>query len=453
MRIHLIAIGGSAMHNLAMALADLGHTITGSDDEIFEPSRSRLKAKGLLPKTMGWQTQNITENLDFVILGMHARPDNPELAKALELGLAVRSYPEFIYEQSKDKTRIVIAGSHGKTSITAMILHALHYHNREVDFMVGAQLAGFDNMVKFTKHNEFMLLEGDEYLSSPIDRQPKFIHYKPNIALLSGIAWDHVNVFPKYEDYLQQFDKLIEVMVPGGALVYNQTDPEVVKVVERSTNEIKHFGYGIPEYKVVNNQVVLNTPEGDVPLQIFGEHNMNNLEGARWICNQMGLSDEEFYEAIPSFTGASSRLEKLSKTGNLIAYRDFAHAPSKVAATTKAVKETYPNKKVIACFELHTFSSLSKAFLSQYQGALAAADVALVYFNPQVLEHKKLPPLSVNFVQEAFADANLQVANSRQALLDFSQKHSQAGNVFLLMSSGNFDGINWREELSKLAAH
>ena len=446
MRIHLIAIGGSAMHNLALALAEMGHQVTGSDDEIFEPSRSRLEAKGLLPKEIGWRAKKITTDLDFVILGMHARPDNPELAKAQELGLRVVSYPEFIYEQSKDKTRVVIAGSHGKTTITAMILHVLHYHNHEVDFMVGAQLKGFDTMVKFSPHNEFILLEGDEYLSSPIDRRPKFMHYQPNITLISGIAWDHVNVFPSYEEYVRQFENLLDTKVAGGAVVYNETDPAVVKVVEGTENTIKKFPYSLPPYRVEQEQVFLETEEGEIPLQIFGKHNMNNLEGARWICQQMGLTNEEFYEAIPSFEGASSRLEPLKTTRGL-AYRDYAHAPSKVQATTSATKETYPQHQVIACFELHTFSSLTKEFLVQYRGALAAADETLVYFNPKVLEHKKLPPLSKAFIQEAFADENLKVANSPEEVKNFVKQHQNDQSVLLLMSSGNFNGINWKEEL------
>jgi UDP-N-acetylmuramate: L-alanyl-gamma-D-glutamyl-meso-diaminopimelate ligase len=448
MRIHLIAIGGSAMHNLALALAEMGHTVTGSDDEIFEPSRSRLAAKGLLPNNIGWQPQEITKNLDYVILGMHARPDNPELAQAQKLGLKVVSYPEFIYQQSKNKTRVVIAGSHGKTTITAMVLHVLHYHQKEVDYMVGAQLKGFDTMVKFTSTNEFMLLEGDEYLSSPIDDQPKFMHYHPNITLLSGIAWDHVNVFPTFNHYVQQFKNLLTTMAPGGALIYNQTDTEVVKLVEEDTSKIKKFAYSLPPYSVQNQQVFLKTDEGSVPLQIFGKHNMNNLEGARWICNQMGLTDEDFYEAIPSFEGASRRLEPLpSKKG--LAFRDYAHAPSKVLATTQAIKENYPDQKIVACFELHTFSSLNKDFLSQYQGALAAADEAMVYFNPAVVAHKKLSPLTTQFVKKAFANPNLTVANHREEVLQFVKKHQSKNSVLLLMSSGNFDGIAWQDVLAK----
>lgn len=450
MKIHLIAIGGSAMHNLALALHEMGHTITGSDDEIFEPSRSRLNAKGLLPSQIGWNEENIHTNLDYVILGMHAREDNPELKKAQRLGLKVVSYPEFLYQQTQNKTRVVIAGSHGKTTITAMVLHALHYHNRECDFMVGAQLKGFNTMVKLTNHNEFVLLEGDEYLSSPIDRRPKFLHYHPNIALLSGIAWDHVNVFPEYADYLKQFDLLLAAIDRGGAVIYNETDEEVKKVVHRTENEVKKFAYGLPEYRIEDGKFILETEEGDVPLKIFGRHNVNNLEGARWICNQMGLMDEEFYEAISEFEGALRRLEPIFNTDQIQAYRDYAHAPSKVKATTSATKETFDNKKLIACLELHTFSSLSKEFIEQYRNTLSSADAALVYFNPQVLAHKKLPELSKRDVQAAFNDEGIVIANTTDEVKEFIRQEANQEAILLLMSSGNFDGINWAEELPQL---
>ncbi|HBF19591.1 MAG TPA: peptidoglycan synthetase [Cryomorphaceae bacterium] len=448
MKVHFIAIGGSAMHNLAIALHLKGYEVSGSDDEIFEPSRGRLAKHGLLPSHSGWNPDILSKDLDFVILGMHARKDNPELIKAREMGLKVVSYPEFLYEQSKDKTRVVIAGSHGKTSITAMILHVLHFHQRDCDFMVGAQLEGFETMVKLTHNNEFMLLEGDEYLSSPIDLRPKFIHYKPNITLLSGIAWDHVNVFPTYESYLEQFDKLLEVIEPGGVVIYNETDPEVVKVVERASNEVKKFAYSLPDYSVQDNRTILHTEMGEVPLEIFGRHNMNNLEGARWICNQMGVSDEEFYEAIGSFKGASHRLETIFSTNQMIAFRDFAHAPSEVKATVKAVKEGYPDYKLIACLELHTFSSLNIKFIDQYQGSLDAAGEAMVYFNPAVVEHKKLPALSDAAVYKAFGrPTHLEVFNNNASLLAALKERTQDKCAVLIMSSGSFDGINWKEEL------
>lgn len=449
MKVHFIAIGGSAMHNLALALYHKGYEVSGSDDEIFEPSRSRLEKYGLLPESTGWNPDKINADLDYIILGMHARKDNPELLRAQELGLKVYSYPEFIYEQSKDKTRVVIAGSHGKTTISAMILHVLHYHGRECDFMIGAQLEGFDTMVKLTHENEFILLEGDEYLSSPLDLRPKFLHYKPNIALISGIAWDHVNVFPTYEEYLKQFELLLESMEAGGAVIYNETDPEVVKVVEETKNQVKKFGYSLPDYSVNDGAVTLQTHDGPVPLSIFGKHNMNNLEGARWICNQMGVTDEQFYEAIPSFKGASRRLEVLHADNKLMAYRDFAHAPSKVKATVSAVKENFSDRKVIACLELHTFSSLNIDFMDEYAGSMDEADTALVYFNPAVVAHKKLPPLDTAAIQSRFKNQQLQVFDSNQELIEKVKKAvDEEPGVLLIMSSGSFDGINWKKELN-----
>lgn len=449
MNIHLIAIGGSAMHNLALALHEMGHRVTGSDDEIFEPSRSRLERQGLLPSTMGWDPEHIQSSLDCVILGMHARRNNPELLRAQELELPVYSYPEFIYQQSRDKTRVVIAGSHGKTTITAMVLHVLHYHQRECDFLVGAQLEGFDTMVKLTEHNDFILLEGDEYLSSPLDSRPKFLHYQPNIALLSGIAWDHFNVFPRYEQYYAQFEALLQSVDMGGAVVYNSSDPEVRRCLEETTNEVKKFAYDYPAYQVQEGQYSLETPEGEVPLQIIGRHNMNNLEGARLIANQMGVTDDEFYEAIAEFQGASLRLECLLEKPQLRIYRDYAHAPSKVRATTEGLREAYPEASLVACLELHTYSSLNAEFLPHYQGALEAADQALIYFNPEVVAHKKLPTLTVDKVKEAFGSSAITVVNSSEEVLTWLDKHLEAPATGLIMSSGNFDGIEWPDQVKR----
>lgn len=440
--VHFIAIGGSAMHNLALALNNAGHRVTGSDDHIFEPSKSRLLAAGLLPPAEGWDIKRITEDLDAVILGMHAHPDNPELAKAQELGLKIYSYPEFLYHQSEDKTRVVIAGSHGKTTITSMILHVFHYHDLDTDFMVGAQLEGFDVMVKIAPQAEFMLLEGDEYLSSPIDRRPKFIHYKPNVALISGIAWDHVNVFPTFEDYLDQFRHFLMVIEPGGAVVYNEEDENVRRLVEETPNEIKRFPYSTPSYHMNGEECVLETFMGDVPLQIFGRHNLNNLEGARWICNQMGVTDEQFYEAIPTFSGASRRLEMLAERDDLVIYRDFAHAPSKVAATVKAVREMYPDRKFIAALELHTYSSLQTKFMPEYRGSLDPADEAMVYYNPEAVAAKRLPEITAEQVQTAFGASDLQVFNASDELFAKLNEPLQEKAVVLLMSSGNYNNVD-----------
>ncbi|HEX8017661.1 MAG TPA: Mur ligase family protein, partial [Flavobacterium sp.] len=331
MKTHFIAIGGSAMHNLALALYNKGYQVTGSDDAIFEPSKSRLEKKGILPVEMGWFPEKITSDIEAVILGMHAKADNPELLKAQELGLKIYSYPEFLYEQSKNKTRVVIGGSHGKTTITSMILHVMHYHNIAVDYMVGAQLEGFDTMVHLTEENDFVVLEGDEYLSSPIDRRPKFHLYQPNIALISGIAWDHINVFPTYENYVEQFEIFISKITNGGILVYNENDPEVKRVSEAATNPIRKLAYHTPEYSVSDGVTLLKTPEGDMPIEVFGAHNLNNLAGAKWICQNMGVDEADFYEAIASFKGASKRLEKIAEGKGKVAYKDFAHSPSKVA--------------------------------------------------------------------------------------------------------------------------
>jgi len=445
MNIHFISIGGSAMHNLALALDAKGDTITGSDDAIFEPSKSRLEAKGLLPKEMGWFKENIHENLDAIVLGMHAKADNPELLKAQEMGLKIYSYPEYLYEQSKNKTRVVIGGSHGKTTITSMILHVLDYHDIKVDYMVGAQLEGFDRMVHLTKENEFMIIEGDEYLSSPIDLRPKFHLYKANIALLSGIAWDHMNVFPTFENYVDQFKIFLDTMTVGGILIYNEEDEEVKKIAETTTNTIKKQAYYTPEYVIENGQVILETPEGGIPLEVFGKHNLQNLAGAKLICQSIGVSEDEFYEAISSFKGASKRLEKLAEGKSSVIFKDFAHSPSKVKATTNAVKEQYPNKKVLACLELHTYSSLNANFLNLYQNALDAADEAVVFYSPKAVAIKKLKAISKEQIAEAFQRDDLIIYTDPKAFKDLLFDQKLENTALLFMSSGNYGGLDLEE--------
>ncbi|EDM44184.1 UDP-N-acetylmuramate:L-alanyl-gamma-D-glutamyl-meso-diaminopimelate ligase [unidentified eubacterium SCB49] len=445
MKIHFIAIGGSAMHNLALALHNKGETVTGSDDEIFNPSKSRLEAKGLLPEAFGWFPEKITEDLDAIILGMHAKADNPELLKAKELGLTIYSYPEFLYEQSKNKTRVVIGGSHGKTTITSMILHVMHYHEREVDYMVGAQLEGFDTMVRLTDDADFMVLEGDEYLSSPIDRRPKFHLYKPNIALLSGIAWDHINVFPTYENYVEQFSIFLSEITTGGAIIYNEEDAEVKRVVEACENQIKKYPYQTPEYTVAHGETLLDTPEGEMPIEIFGKHNLNNLEGARWICQLMGIDADDFYEAIATFKGASKRLEKIAETDACVAYKDFAHSPSKVSATTQAVKNQYPDRKLIACLELHTYSSLNPEFIAQYKGALDAADTAVVFYSPHAVMIKGLQDIKQEQIEEAFDRKDLTVFTNPSDFKTYLHTQDFNNTSLLLMSSGNYGGLDFDE--------
>lgn len=445
MRIHFIAIGGSAMHNLALALHQKGYQITGSDDAIFEPSKTRLENKGLLPAEMGWFAEKITTDIDAIILGMHAKSDNPELLRAQELGLKIYSYPEFLYEQSKNKTRVVIGGSHGKTTITSMILHVMHYNNIEVDYMVGAQLEGFDTMVHLTEENDFMVLEGDEYLSSPTDRRPKFHLYQPNIALISGIAWDHINVFPTYENYVEQFEIFIQKITPGGILVYNENDSEVKRISEAATNPIRKLSYATPEYKVENGKTLLKTPEGYMPIEVFGAHNLNNLAGAKWICQNMGIDEADFYEAIASFKGASKRLEKIAESAHKVVYKDFAHSPSKVAATTKAVKEQYPDRTLVACLELHTYSSLNAEFLKEYQGALDAADVAVVFYSPDAVKIKRLEEVTYEQIAQSFKRDDLIIYTSPQDFKAYLFGLNLDNSALLLMSSGNYGGLNFDE--------
>lgn len=435
------------MHNLALALHDKGYKVTGSDDAIFEPSLGRLAKKGLLPAELGWFPEKLDSTIDAVILGMHAKADNPELLRAQELGLPIYSYPEFLYEQSKNKTRVVIGGSHGKTTITSMILHVMKFHGIEVDFMVGAQLDGFDNMVHLTEENDFMILEGDEYLSSPIDRRPKFHLYKPNIALLSGIAWDHINVFPTFDNYVEQFEIFISHLTDGGILVYNEEDPVVKRIAEAATNPIRKLAYQTPEYTVRDGKTLLATPEGDMPIEVFGAHNLSNLAGAKWICQNMGVDEADFYEAIATFRGASKRLEKIAENTRSIAYKDFAHSPSKVMATTRAVKQQYPDRKLVACLELHTYSSLNPEFLKEYQGALDTADEALVFYSPDALAIKRMAPISASQIAEAFQREDLLVYTDPEAFRSFlfSLDMQSQSVALLLMSSGNYGGLKFED--------
>ena len=433
------------MHNLAIALHNKGEQVTGSDDEIFDPSRSRLAAKGLLPEQYGWFEDKISSDIDAVILGMHAKQDNIELLRAKALGLTIYSYPEFLYEQSKNKTRVVIGGSHGKTTITSMILHVMHYHDKDVDYMVGAQLEGFDTMVHLTKENDFIVLEGDEYLSSALDRRPKFHLYKPNIALLSGIAWDHINVFPTFDNYVEQFRIFLSQITHGGAIVYNQEDIEVKQVVETAQNQIKKYPYQTPRFSVENGDTLLDTEDGPMPIEVFGKHNLNNLEGARWICQLMGVQQEDFYEAIATFKGASKRLEKIGQGPTSIAYKDFAHSPSKVRATTQALKSQYPERSLLACLELHTYSSLNPEFLSEYKGTLNGADKAVVFYSPNAVKIKKLDAVSSSQILKAFQREDLVVFTDPAAFQDYLFEQDFTDTSLLLMSSGNYGGLDFEK--------
>jgi UDP-N-acetylmuramate: L-alanyl-gamma-D-glutamyl-meso-diaminopimelate ligase len=442
MRIHLIAIGGSAMHNLALALHENGHQVSGSDDEIFEPSRTRLFQKGLLPEKEGWFPEKIHANLDAVILGMHAREDNPELQAAIQAGIPVYSYPDFIYEHAKNKKRIVIGGSHGKTSITAMILHVMHQCGLQPDFLVGAQLKGFDTMVRLRDEADLMVIEGDEYLSSPLQRIPKFHIYRPHVAVISGIAWDHINVFPTFDNYVEQFRIFVDKIEKAGCLIYNTEDKQVKAVAENSRPDIEIISYTTHAHKIVSGVTYLLHEQGETALKIFGRHNLQNLNAALQVCLKVGIKPTDFYQAISSFEGAARRLERVALNEKYAIFKDFAHSPSKLKATIEAVKEQFPERKLIACMELHTFSSLNADFLKEYHGAMEKADEALVYFNPHTVAHKKLKNIDAQTIAEAFGGNNLQVFDQSEAILEALKKKDYQNTVLLMMTSGNFDGLD-----------
>jgi len=441
MRIHFIAIGGSAMHNLALALKNSGHIISGSDDEIFEPSRSRLDSQGLLPEKFGWFPEKLDDQIDIIILGMHAKPDNPELLKAHDIGLEIVSYPEFLYQQSVNKKRIVIGGSHGKTTITSMIMYVLSKMGIDFDYMVGSKIKGFDIMVRLSDA-PIIILEGDEYLSSPIDRRPKFHWYKPHLAVLTGIAWDHINVFPTFENYIWQFEEFVDLMVDGGKLFYYEDDTVLGKVVENTKVGIDKFSYGLPENEIINGVTSVVDDNIRIPLSVFGDHNLINMNAAMLICNELGINRTEFFETIKTFDGASNRLELINKTAGSYVYKDFAHAPSKVIATVKAVRNQFPDKNFVACLELHTFSSLNREFLVQYANSLDLADKACVYFSNHALKLKRLPELDKQDIFIAFDNNNLEVFNDSAEMQNWLLGQEKKNIVFLMMSSGNFDGIN-----------
>lgn len=440
-KIHFIAIGGAAMHNLALAVASkAGYQVTGSDDEIFDPALTHLREAGLLPDEMGWHPERITKDIDAIILGMHAREDNPELVKARELGLKIYSFPEYLYEQTKDKIRIVVGGSHGKTTTTSMILYVLQRLGIEADYMVGAQIEGFERMVRLSDTAKYAVFEGDEYLTSPLDLRSKFLWYHPHIAILTGIAWDHINVFPTFPEYVETFRKFIESVEPGGSFIWYKGDENLRAIAEGARKDITCIPY--------------DAYDGNVQMQVFGKHNMQNLQAAMLACHCIGVSPDDFYREISSFTGASNRLEKICETETSVAYKDFAHSPSKLKATINAVRERYPNKKLIACMELHTFSSLMADFLPQYKNCMAEADVAYVYFNPKVIEHKRLTPITKEEVREAFGTENVEVFTESEALQKaVSRQYSvfrHQGVALLMMSSGTFDGVDVKQFAAEL---
>jgi len=443
LRVHFIAIGGAAMHNLAIALHLKGYQVTGSDDAIYEPSKTRLANHHLLPKEEGWFADMISKDIDAIILGMHARIDNPELVKAQELGIPIYSYPAYIYEQSINKKRIVVGGSHGKTTITSMILHVLKFHHLSFDYLVGAQIEGFDNMVKISEA-PIIVIEGDEYLASPIDRRPKFHLYKAHVGIISGVAWDHINVFPTFASYKEQFSLFIDTIEENGQLIYCQEDEVLVDLVNNHKLEknLTLIPYKTPSFDIKNGLTYLPTKNGNVELNVFGRHNLMNLTAAKLACKEIGIEEGDFYDAIKSFKGAAKRLEVLSKTDSSVIFKDFAHSPSKLKATIVAVKEQFPDRKLIACIELHTFSSLNPDFLLEYEGTMNGADFASVLIEEKSFIQKKMKPFSQEVVKQAFKSDHLNFFNSSEDLKNYIESIFKEDCNLLLMSSGNFGGID-----------
>jgi UDP-N-acetylmuramate: L-alanyl-gamma-D-glutamyl-meso-diaminopimelate ligase len=436
---HFIAIGGSIMHQLALDAQKKGFVVTGSDDEIFEPAKSRLQNADILPNSLGWFADKITNQIDTVIVGMHTKADNPELLKAKELGLKIYSFPEYIFQQSQQKHRVVIAGSHGKTTVTSMIMHVLNFHKRKFDYVVGASVQGFESSVKLSVDAPVIILEGDEYPSAPFDPTPKFLHYHAHIGAITGVAWDHINVYPTWDKYLEPFEDFAEAIPKSGALVYSQEDSIASVIGAKELADMQAIPYLAHPHKILDGITYLTTKNDRIKLEVFGEHNLKNLACAKAICSKIGITEDGFYQAISTFKGASKRLEKVKETDNFIYFKDFAHAPSKVSATTKAVKNQFVERKLVACFELHTYSSLNTAFIPQYKDTLAPADIAIVYYDAHTLALKNMPKLDENFVKNAFDHDNLHIFTDFQKLKDFLQNINWYNKNLLLMSSGSLD--------------
>jgi UDP-N-acetylmuramate: L-alanyl-gamma-D-glutamyl-meso-diaminopimelate ligase len=453
MNIHFIAIGGAVMHNLAIVLRRKGNAVTGSDDKILDPAKTNLEREGLLPDQIGFFEENITPDLDAVILGMHAREDNPELIRAQELGLKIYSFPEYLYEVSKNKQRVVIAGSHGKTTITSMVMHVLKENNFNFDYMVGAKVKGFDTSVKITEDAPIIVLEGDEYLASPITRESKFLFYKPNVALITGVAWDHVNVFPDYDEYVQQFDKFANSVEAWGFLTWFAEDEELKKIFNHFESKVRTRAYNTHPHIIKGNTTYLETGFGEVTLKVFGEHNLQNIAGAKNVCNELGVSDENFYKAISTFEGAANRLQFIGKNDQTVIYKDFAHSPSKLKATVHAMKHQFKKEALVAVMELHTFSSLNKEFLEQYEGSMNDADIPVVFLDKETFAHKKMPMLEESFVKDSFNNQHLNIFTDKESLQKFLLKQDWTAKNLLLMSSGNFAGMNIEEVANKILKH
>lgn len=441
MKVHFISIGGSIMHNMAIAFRLKGFDVSGSDDEIFEPAKSRLLKSGILPEQAGWFPEKIKPGIDAIILGMHAKDDNPELVKARELGLKIYSFPEFIYQNSLDKKRIVIAGSHGKTTITSMVMHVLARQKFNFDYLVGSQVPGFENSVRISEDAPFIVIEGDEYLSSALDKRPKFLWYKPQLALISGIAWDHVNVFPTWEIYKQQFSDFIDSMEKEAQLVWNSEDKDLAAIVSTKTG-IRQIPYSTPAFRIENGRFLIKTNSGkEFMLHIFGSHNLANLEGAKAICMSLGISEDDFYASVVDFRGAGKRLELMFENETFKVFRDFAHAPSKVAGTINGIRLQFPKKKIIACLELHTYSSMNSDFIPQYKNSTHQADLVYLFLNEEAAKIKGMKLPQPEEIKTAFNDRSIRVFYDKNQMELSLLEENYFNSILLLMSSGSFD--NW----------
>lgn len=437
-RIHFISIGGAVMHNMALCLQELGNKVSGSDDEIFEPSRTRLERAGLLPEQLGWFPEKITSDFDAVILGMHAKQDNPELQRALALNIKVYSFPEYIYEHAKNKKRVVIAGSHGKTTTTAMLMHALNQGGFEFDYLVGSQLTGFNTMVKLS-NAPLIVIEGDEYLNSALDPRPKFLFYHAHLAQITGIAWDHINVFPTWDLYVAQFRLFLETLPEKGVVSWYKHDPTLELLMKDFEKNLHPIPYDTLANRVEAGRTIIIHEGREYPMHIFGDHNIQNMAGAMVLAKELGMKEHDYLQYMTSFTGTAKRLERVEHTGDLVVFRDFAHSPSKLKATVDSVKKQFPDKRIIAVFELHTFSSLQHNFLSEYKDSMKAADEAMVFYSPRVIKHKNLPYITDDQVREAFG--NVQVFNEMVNLHEHLHHQISPKDVLLLMSSGTFEGM------------
>lgn len=429
------------MHNLAVALQQKGDVVTGSDDEIKEPSRSRLAACGLLPEELGWFPEKLNNEIDVVILGMHARPDNPELQEAKRLGLKICSFPEYLFQRTRDKMRVVISGSHGKTTITAMVIYVLHKLNHQFDYLIGARMEGFDAMLSLNDETRIAIFEGDEYLTSVIDKRPKFLLYQPHIAVISGIEWDHIDAFPTFENYIEQFHSFSKIIERDGKLIYPAGDENILQITASIREDITDMPYRTPDFSIENGVTTLKTKYGDFPLQVFGEYNMKNIDAARLVCRQIGVKDADFYEAIATFRGLPGRMEKIADNGDTAAFYDMAHTPENVKSSVQALKTQFPEKRVVACLELCSFSSLSAGYLPRYQHSLEEADTAFIYFNPLAGSHRHREPITEEMVKEVFGE-NIHLFTDNIRLMDRLSEEKMLHSNLLFMTSGSFSGIN-----------